>query len=432
MILIQRWVEKIFAALTIFFYTGAISPFIGDGHPAAILEQNLPYVAAGISILLMLARWQRVLSIVLREKMLWLLIGFALASPFWSDLPGVTFGEVSALIRIAIFGTYFATRYQLDEQLEILAFAMGMAVFGSFIFSTVLPSYGQMGMGYISNSQDWTHAGAWRGVYIHKNLLGPIMSLSILVFLGMMYSGQYPAIMSQMSIAVAVVCLLASTSVAGIGILIIIFSLLPFIRALRWNYTLLIPLTIVFILCAGMMALVISTNLETIFSAIDRDITISGRTKFWPLIIDQIHQRPWLGYGYEAFWHGGWEGKAANIWIYLKKGFEPPHAHNGFLEVALGLGFVGLAIFLASLASTLLRSVAWLRSYHNVLGLVPIVFLIFLLVANITESMLMNDDIVWFLYVAVTISTRVQLVNIYKNPAYESNFNEKISVQAFD
>jgi O-antigen ligase len=129
----------------------------------------------------------------------------------------------------------------------------------------------------------------------------------------------------------------------------------------------------------------------------------------WPLVVRQIYEKPWLGYGYETFWFGGWEGNPANIWIYLSPGFEPPHAHNGFLEMILSVGYIGLFVFIVGFLDVLLRSISWLRIHKTVLGLAPIVILVFLLIVNMTESMLMNDDLFWILYVSIIFSTRIPL-----------------------
>ncbi len=46
-------------------------------------------------------------------------------------------------------------------------------------------------------------------------------------------------------------------------------------------------------------------------------------------------QRPWFGYGYDAFWRG-MQGPSFQIAAAVH--FVVAHAHNGFLEIALELG----------------------------------------------------------------------------------------------
>ena len=44
------------------------------------------------------------------------------------------------------------------------------------------------------------------------------------------------------------------------------------------------------------------TNKSLIFELLGRDPSFTGRTLFWPYVIDDIFKRPLLGWGYVAFW----------------------------------------------------------------------------------------------------------------------------------
>jgi exopolysaccharide production protein ExoQ len=65
--------------------------------------------------------------------------------------------------------------------------------------------------------------------------------------------------------------------------------------------------------------------------------TLSGRAFIWPLVSYYISFRPWLGYGYEAFWN---PAHIDTISDELQWGLR--EAHNGYLEVLLSTGIVGL------------------------------------------------------------------------------------------
>jgi O-antigen ligase len=65
--------------------------------------------------------------------------------------------------------------------------------------------------------------------------------------------------------------------------------------------------------------------------------TLSGRAFIWPLVSYYISFRPWLGYGYEAFWT---PAHIDTISDELQWGLR--EAHNGYLEVLLSTGIVGL------------------------------------------------------------------------------------------
>jgi exopolysaccharide production protein ExoQ len=67
---------------------------------------------------------------------------------------------------------------------------------------------------------------------------------------------------------------------------------------------------------------------------------LSGRTAIWEIVLSQ-HTNPLLGAGYESFWLGS---RLRNIWQAGMGIIE--EAHNGYLEVYLNLGYVGLVLLL--------------------------------------------------------------------------------------
>jgi O-antigen ligase len=77
-----------------------------------------------------------------------------------------------------------------------------------------------------------------------------------------------------------------------------------------------------------------------------RDTTLTGRTEIWQGLMESVAKRPLLGFGYAAFWQG-LNGESANAilsshWIFA-------YAHNGFLEILLQVGVVGLVVFLVTI-----------------------------------------------------------------------------------
>jgi O-antigen ligase len=74
--------------------------------------------------------------------------------------------------------------------------------------------------------------------------------------------------------------------------------------------------------------------------------TLSGRNFIWPLAQHFISQRPWLGHGFESFW------TADHIqFIADELQFPVVEAHNGYLEVMLSTGRVGLGLHLLAVVS---------------------------------------------------------------------------------
>ncbi|MEO0686388.1 MAG: O-antigen ligase family protein, partial [Cyanobacteria bacterium J06649_11] len=350
------------------------------------------------------ARWERVLNIIVREKFLWILLAIAIASPLWSDTPILTQENLMPLVRVTVFGVYLATCHSLRDQLQMFTLMFAVALLLSLVFGLLLPSYGVMGRGFVANIEDVVHSGAWRGIYVHKNDLGNIMSLSaITFFLNANASSRYRKIM-WIGFAIAMAVIFASQSSTALVVVLVVVVLTPFYKALRWNYTKALPFFIITILIGGVLALLSVNSAEMILTSLGRDTTLTGRTEIWPIVFNKIQERPWLGYGYETFWYGEWGGETADVWRQLGGGFEPVHAHNGFLDLYLGLGLIGLVVFGISLIRNSLSALFWARHVQGAEGFLPLLYLTALILMNLSESRFMIGSIHWLIYVTITIS----------------------------
>ncbi len=405
----SRLFEKTFAVISLFFYTGAIAPFVSETHVLYPVKQALPNFCLTITLLLIFPRWKRVINIIFREKILWILLAIAIASPLWSDTPMVTLEVIIPLVRVTIFGVYLATCYSSHEQLQIFTWMFGIASFLSLIFGLFLPTYGVVGQGFVANIEDTVHTNAWRGIYVHKNDLGNMMCFSVVTFfLNAIANSKYRQIMwAGFIISIAVI--LGSTSQTALLVGLVAMLLIPFYKALRWHHTKALPFFIITILIGGIIAILSIGSAETVLTSLGRDITFTGRTEIWDAVAAKIQQRPWLGYGYETFWLGGWEGETADVWRELGEGFEATHAHNGFLQIFLGLGLIGMVIFGLSFISISLRALILARYAQSPEGLIPLVYLTPLLLINLSESRLMIGSIYWIIYVMMKISMHSHL-----------------------
>ena len=421
---IQRRAEEIFVVLSLLFYTGALIHHLPIDHPLARLVPILPFVIQTVTLFLIIARWKKVVRIVIREKLLWVLMSIALASVFYGDTPMLTLYRTSdiitdgavgvlPLVQATLFGVYFGTRYSLNQQLHLLVWTFGISALLSLLLGLAFPRYGVMGVDNIKSLEDLAHIGAWEGVYEHKNKLGIYIDLSALVFfLCTTFSPKYPWV-RWAGFSLSIGLILLSTSKSALVIFLTMMVLLPFYRALRWSYSLAVPFFISAIVLAGGVGTLLVANAETILAALGRDATLTGRTGIWSAVLDKIWERPWLGYGYQVFWQG-WYGESADVWSSLR--FDPPHAHDGFLDLWLDLGLLGLSVFALSFIAGYLRAVAWVRLTKNLEGLWPLVYLTFMLLINITESSLMRENALWVLYVAVTLSMYNKTELAYSTP----------------
>lgn len=384
----------------------------GEGNDP--ISKVLGYLIQFITIILIYGWRKKIIPIVIKEKPLWLFLGIIFASLVWSDAPSETVKSLMGVLRISLFGTYFGTRYSMKEQLRLLAWVFGISVVLSFVFAIALPSYGVMGKGGVVTAEGIKHAGAWRGIYIHKNPLGRMMVLSSIVFFIWANISRRYQRAAWTGFIFSIVLILASTAKSALIFYLTIMMLLPLYRALRWNYSWGLPFFIIVILLGGSASSLVVDNAETILDALGKDMTLSGRTDLWAAVLDKIWERPWLGYGYGGFWRG-MNGESADVIAVLK--WEAPHSHNGLLDLWVEVGLLGLSAFLVSFISVAFKGVMWIRQTKTAEGLWPLAYLTFLFLVNITESSLMRQNAFWILYVAVALSLHNKKLNLAESDA---------------
>lgn len=115
------------------------------------------------------------------------------------------------------------------------------------------------------------------------------------------------------------------------------------------------------------------------FSAIGRDTSFTGRTDLWSALITIGSQTPIFGAGYSSFWSGHIDSLADQFQ------FRPNQAHNGYLEVFLNLGIIGLTLIIIVLAQTYKRLSNSLGRTGPMGGLL-FIFLLMIILHNVTEA----------------------------------------------
>ncbi len=399
--------EPIFTTVSLVLYSGGVLTVILSGGRSegdviqefdSSLSRLLFVLIYLVTFFLLTLRWKKVLYLLSKDRWLSLLVGIAVISVFWSSEPTTTINRAVALIGTTLFGVYLASRYTMKEQLEMLGWAFGVAILLSFLFIVALPKYGIMG---------GVHAGTWRGIYVHKNVLGKVMVPSAVVFLLLAIRGKKNNLLLWGGFGLAVILLLFTTSkTALVSLIIMLFSLYLY-RMLRWRYDLLIPAIFAMTTFGGSVLIWLLDNADALLGAIGKDATLTGRTKLWPFVLDMIDKQPWLGYGYGSFWNG-LNGESAYVWRAVL--WPAPNAHNGLLDLWLALGILGVLIYLIGFSFSLLRAIAWLRVSKTSENLWPLLFLTYTVLANITEtSVMIQNNIFWVLYTSVALSVLIPL-----------------------
>jgi O-antigen ligase len=143
---------------------------------------------------------------------------------------------------------------------------------------------------------------------------------------------------------------------------------------------------------------VLFLNLGELFlSSVGRDPTLTGRTELWHQLLG-MKINPILGTGFESFWLGT---RLETLWsIYW---WHPNEAHNGYLEVFLNLGWMGLAL-LSAVIITGYRNVVRMLAWDAEDGRLRLAYFVVGVTYNFTEAAIRTMSLVWILFMLSIIA----------------------------
>src|SRR5579872_502738 len=388
--------ERGFTIAVLLFLTGAFLNLIVEPGPNLTQSSGMigMQIAWGIVYLIMFTLLFKhcpgFIRIFFRQWWLVLLMALVLASATWSVVPGTTFRRGLSVICTTFFGLYFALRYDWATQLQLLRKMCLIAVVMSYIF----------GILQIGHSVDDLR-DVWIGIYSQKNGLGRMMVFSAMIFL---LEGQTPGrskMRMWMAIAASFVLILLSKSSTSLGVFFLLLGFYLLRGNLRGSKRRVFAKLAFASSVSSLILYFVLRNLATVMALFKRDVTLTGRLYIWVLGTVMALQKPWLGYGYSAFWLGP-QGPSGKIWAALN--WAAPGAHNGMLELWLDLGLAGVGLFIMGFLLYAWKAVAVFRSSQESVYSWPLIYLAFLVFMNFTESTLLSGNVIfWALYTSVAI-----------------------------
>lgn len=393
-----------FTLAALFLASGAFQSLVVDNsNPQAGAEGSpimkvLWAVVYSVVALRVISQYHRIMRVVRENKLLLSLVLFAILSTVWSEDPALSLRRGVAVIATTALGIDFAVRYPIREQLRLLGAVLGLTVLLSIVAQVLLP-------GAIPTVDTAADADAWYGVFNQKNQFARIVVLATLVALTRTRQSRRQNVIVGLSVAAAIALVIAAKSMGGLVILIAIVLLVEVFPALRWKPKTRTALALAGVLLAIPVMYLAAQNIDSLTGMLGRDSTLTGRVKIWPLAFSSIAKSPFLGYGYEAFWYIAPDAIRINEMV----GWDTPHSHNGYIDLTLNLGLLGLGLYLAGCLVAIRRAIGFLRADGARENMWPLAYMSFTLLNQLSESSIFaSNTILWVLYVAAACSvTRV-------------------------
>ena len=402
-----RWPTVAVAATGLFIATGGPSVQLTrwfDTGSAGWEGWAYLYLFGAVAIVgaALCGQWLRHRSVRAWPWPLWAivgLVGWALLSAQWSVSAGTTPVRALTAVGVAAFGCWLALDLRGGEQIWAVALAAGATAVASVLAVLISPAWGKMP--YVSAH---TPGGEWRGIFGNRNGLSPIAVIG-LVSLAALVAAEPTVRRIAFATPVTLMYVLilvktgGATSLLACAAAAVVGALVPLVWWLRRRG---VPGWAV---AGGSSALTVAgaavlfARFDWFTSLVGRDPTLTGRRIIWADVRQLIAVHPWRGYGYWSFWER--PDLTAGTYAHLGKAYGS--AHNSVLEVALGLGAVGLAFYLAVVMFAVVGVAVFVWQGRSVVSWFWAMLLAGVLTESSMESFVLWHSYIWILCVAAAL-----------------------------
>jgi O-antigen ligase len=365
-------------------------PVVGDP-----IQRGMLLVGYLLTLPIILIYPLTTIRIAIRSPLLWLMIFWAAVSILWSGSPAVSFRRVIAVLLTTLFALVLYMRYPFQSFLRLLGVAFFIAILCSLLMVVLKPDWGIMSS---------IHQGDWRGVFYHKNNLGKVSTFALCFFVTLwsFNRNRWQRIFWAGACVLGMITMIGSRSVTALVVTSTMALVAILLRATRpWRKAWPVFLLIILVVGAGVILVVIQ-NSEILLDTLGRDVSLTGRVPLWQVLIPIGLKQP-LGYGYGAFWLG-WNGPSAQVWSSLNWFLN--NAHNGFLDIWLDLGWVGLGLGIFLLGKVFMVNIGPALAGSKE-GVFWILFCVIFITYNLVEVTFFNqNNIYWVLMVYAYLSSQ--------------------------
>ena len=352
-----------------------------------------------IGIIILVSRRRATGSLLVKNFPIALYFGFAAISMVWSDFPFVTFkhwikgiGDVEMIMIIVTDPDAWGATIQVLSRMAYLLVPL------SVLYCKYYPSIGRL------MTKSWMNT--FVGVTTQKNTLGWLCLLLGLAFLWRFRNAyrnrELPRrkgrLWAYAIILVLIVWLLrTSDSMTSFSSLILasiamlcagnakILRMHPAIHVIVGGIVLVPIIALFFDPTGGMVG------------SIGRNPTLTGRTLIWTAV-QRMPVSHLVGAGYESFWIGD---RLEQLQAII--GFDVNEAHNGYLEMYLNLGWIGVGLLALMIVTGYQKVIAAVRA-NPATGPMYLAWFIAGLLASLTEAGFRMLSLPWIFFLFAMIA----------------------------
>lgn len=352
-----------------------------------------------VAVLVLVRRGSRVFALLKANLPILLYFLYCGISFLWSDYPDVSFKRWFRAVGDVVMILVVLSDTDWYEALKRFLTRVGFMVIPlSALFIRYFP---ELGRTYSRGG-----APAWTGVCTDKNALGimsALFGLASLYYLMELYPrpreerARGPRFAYGIIVLTSAYLLYASNSATALSCFLLGGSLMVMTKLFKKarNPTVLnLAVTVAVLVPFSAMFLGIGSGLV---ENLGRNTTFTGRTAIWQCAIPMVGN-PVIGEGFESFWLGQ---RLVDIEKCIDQGLN--QAHNGYIEVYLNLGWLGVIVLATLLVTGYRRTVAAARCQTRA-GSLRLAYFIVAVAYNFSEGGFKMMNPVWIcLVLAIAI-----------------------------
>lgn len=336
--------------------------------------------------------------------MSWPLI--ACISAVWSVAPSLSLYHGIQLLMTVLVAFLFCIQYRLEQIVTVIFSAMLLAGVLSFVLALV-----SLVAPVLPHNVGIDYKGNWVGAFPTKNVMGDAMILLVISASCLFLQGRWRRVTGT---AVLLGLFLILMTRAATPILSVFMTLAPVPFAYAWlrgrgSFLMLAGISLVtaaVILTVGYVAITYYglDPVDAVLASVGKDRSLTGRTLLWDLASQAIEARPWLGFGFNAYWV---DPPSSVVQVRMAFGQEINFFHNNFLEVAVGLGVLGPILLSLGILVAVWRSVRTAVFATEPIEIWPLLIVIQVIIQTFVQNPLIWNHQIWtFLFLAAVIARR--------------------------
>jgi exopolysaccharide production protein ExoQ len=330
-----------------------------------------------------------------------LFILFALLSILWSSNRIASIYKGISLVGCSAIAVYTGLAYSSKTLFRGFWWFFVFIVLASFVSALFFPSVGTH-IGY-------PYYGAWRGIFWSKNYLGPVVAFGNLIFLFHIFTS-WKKILPLLGnilfyLLTAILVFLSKCATALILMVILNVGFFLTFAWVEWKKHLKKSHYIVGAIVSAFLFIIIIMNLNFFFGLVGRDSTLTGRYPLWSYLIHTgWTNHPIIGSGFGAAWESN--NFRITTAIAVNWNLPPLVSDNGYIDMFLDLGFVGVVLSISMVLLCLFRVIKHAIQEQTLISFFPLLLMVFVIIVNLDLSFFLNlEFFTWFLMIYALFST---------------------------